>query len=151
MSTKSDLTTLITSNLADESEIQAAKHRAVENEIANNLFPDLIKDTGTESTVLLSLITGLQFNATIIKRGNLVVINGAFNSPTLLLPNTNIFQFKISEYNLPVGQLAYSNAVTYSTTRTPVLLSVDGNKIKSVVQVVANAWTYFNLTYAVAP
>lgn len=152
MSTKSDLTTLINSNLADESEIQAAKHRAVENEIADNLFPDLIHDNQNASTVLLSLIPGLVFGATVTKHGNLVVINCSFITNTLLTANTNIFQFKISEYNVPSFRLSYGSAVTYSTTsRTPNTIVAEGNKIKCLQTIQANTQTFFNLTYAVAP
>jgi len=152
MGTKSGLTTLITGNLADESEIPAQSHREVEEYIRDCMFPDLIHDNQSSSTVLLSLITGLTFGATIIRLGNLVVINGNFTTPIYLAANTNIFQFKLSEYNVPSFRLAYASAVTYSSNaRTPNTIVAEGNKIKCLTSIQASTSTFFNLIYATAP
>lgn len=152
MGTKGTLTTLITVNLADESDIQAQSHREVEEYIRDCVFPDLIQDNQSSSTVLLSLISGLTFGATISRHGNLVVINGNFNTPTYLAGNTNIFQFKLSDYNIPSFRLAYASAVTYSSTsRTPNTIVGEGNKIKCLEAIQASTNTFFNLIYATAP
>lgn len=152
MGTKSGLTTLINENLADESEIPAQLHREVEQYIRDCIFPDLIHDNQSSSTVLLSLISDLTFAATVTKHGNLVVINGNFITPVYLAANTNIFQFKLSEYNVPNFRLAYASAVTYSSNaRTPNTIVAEGNKIKCLQAIQANTQTFFNLTYATAP
>lgn len=65
--TKAELQTLITTNLPSNGNIQAVKHREVEQEIVNNIYGETFTMSGTGTW---------EYQLTLIKKGDLVYIRG---------------------------------------------------------------------------
>lgn len=103
MSTKATIQALINANLANSSMITAAEHRAVENIILNELYPNAIYETHTTTNTITTknpTLPGLNYNISIVKQGRLVTISGIlWNYTSSIVSDTEYF-FEIinSEY-----------------------------------------------------
>jgi len=101
MSTKSTIQTLINTNLADSSDILASEHRAVENALLNELYPDIVNesDSGVDFNITdkNTINTDLGYNIYIIKQGRLVTIKGEIinNSEIIISDEADNYFFEI--------------------------------------------------------
>lgn len=76
---KSDIQTLINTNLANTSNITASEHRAVEDSLLNAFYPTIINVDKTDSSILTfnSAFEGIvDYSLNICKIGRLVTITG---------------------------------------------------------------------------
>lgn len=79
MATKATIQTLINTNLATNSTITAAEHRAVENQLLNEIYPDIITVTEADTNIFTAAtISGVVFSyrLNVVKIGRLVTIKG---------------------------------------------------------------------------
>lgn len=79
MATKATIQALINANLASSSMITAAEHRAVENQLLNELYPTIITVTEADTDIFTAAtISGVVFTyrLNVVKIGRLVTIKG---------------------------------------------------------------------------
>ena len=85
MATKATIETLINTNLATNSLITAAEHRAVENQLLNEFYPSTLTVTQADTTIFTAAtISGVVFSYkfNVVKIGRLVTITGYIHLAT---------------------------------------------------------------------
>ena len=90
MSTKTQIQTLINTNLADGSSITAPEHREVENSLLNELYPTNIYETQSSNTITTENTSNFGYQIHIIKQGRLVTITGSIINNNSFIVGNNI-------------------------------------------------------------
>lgn len=98
---KASFTTLIDENLESESLITAEKHREVEFALVDEFFADIKierSDSAAENTIIIPLISGLQYELCFKKSGNIVYFSGSVGRSGGITANSDVFQIVDSAY-----------------------------------------------------
>lgn len=100
MSTRTQLQTLINTNLANASSITAAEHREVENSLLNELYPTVTFETRVSNSITTenTTYTGNNYQIYIAKQGRKVTIYGSItNSTSNMVGGSSAWFFEIIE------------------------------------------------------
>ena len=151
MSTKTTIQSLIDVNLADASSITAAEHRAVENILLSELYPNTIFETRASNTITNENtnvgFTTNDYQIYIVKQGRKVTIYGTIinGSGSIVGETTSAWFFDITnnEYKQKTGTYAYGN-VRASNGNTWVSLVDNKLFCSSIAQFQTY---YFTITY----
>jgi len=150
MATKSTIQTLINTNLADNTDILASEHRAVEDALLNELYPDSVTDSQATETYTTKAGSFINYSIRIIKSGNIAHIKGEIRNTTSgILPSQNVFLWKSNEFKPKSGVNDISfdayNANNNSTARLFLsnnVLFISSNIIPSSTNFVFDFKTY---------
>lgn len=110
MATKATIQALINANLASSSMITAAEHRAVENQLLNEFYPNTLTVTQADTTIFTAAtISGVVFSykLNVVKIGRLVTITGYIHLTTSSSITNRVYAtITNSEF---LGQVIYIN------------------------------------------
>lgn len=153
MATKTELETLITTKLADDSNIIAEEHRAVENAIVGEMFNTPIIENTSGTLVITSQSTAdITYNVAFIKQGNKVTCYGTFKNigSTVL---SDVFFLSVTDLTLNPINLVGAGFLASSTSSNVLCNLVYGvdspTGFKAVGAVARNTDYYFNFTYII--
>jgi len=144
MATKTELQTLVNTNLASGTSITALEHREVENALINALYPAKIQDTSVTTNVLTNDVLGLAYVINIWKQGNNVNVNGKIiNDTGGILSNVDLISITNADF-YPDATLFnpfyfYGSNLLFSVTSS--------NKIKLIDPLGDGLVVYFNFNY----
>lgn len=151
MATKSFIENKIYTNLADESDIPAEKHREIEQLLLDEISPDpIVFSNELPPDIILSLVPNMSFSGTISKHGRLVVINGRLKLEAgYISTGTQIFQIVNPNYRTADGLDAFCTARTRHATFPPntALMTAEHNDIFMWDSIGAGTEVYFSFTY----
>ena len=161
MATKTELETLITTKLADDSNIIAEEHRAVENAIVGEMFNvPIIENTSGTLSITSQVNSDITYNVAFIKQGNKVTCYGTFkNIGATILSDVSFLTVTDLTLNptslTPTGFLASSTSSTILCKLVFGLGSEPGlddypTEFKAVGPVAINIDYYFNFTYIIS-
>jgi len=116
MSTKTQIETSITTNLATGSDILASEVRETLELVVDNLYPTAVTDNNTTETYTTKSGTNITYSITLFKQGNLPAIKGTITNSTFgTLASQNVFTWKDNEYKPKSGYTYLFDAVQGST------------------------------------
>jgi len=116
MSTKTQIETSITTNLADSSDILASEVRETLELIVDNVYPTAVTDNNTSETYTTKAGTNITYSITLFKQGNFPAIKGTITNSTFsTLSSQNVFTWKDNEYKPKTGLTYLFDAVQGST------------------------------------
>ena len=144
MATKTELQTLVNTNLASGTSITALEHREVENALINALYPAKIQDTSVTTNVLTNDVLGLAYVINIWKQGNNVNVNGKIiNDTGGILSNVDLISITNTEFypdaSIALGYNFYGGSLLFSVTNS--------NKIKLIDSLGDGLSVSFNFNY----
>ena len=144
MATKTELQTLINTNLASGTSITALEHREVENAIIDALYPAKIEEDWITTNVFRNDIAGLRYNLIIWKQGNNVNVSGELiNATGGILSNVDLISIINPEFypdaSLFFGYNFYGGNLLFIITNS--------NKIKLIDSLGDGLTVYFNFNY----
>jgi len=145
MATKTELQTLINTNLASGTSITALEHREVENAIIDALYPARIFETSASTNVFTNDITGLVYVMTVWKQGNNVNVSGEMTNNTgRILSGEDLISITNSEF-FPDNLLIQSPYYFFASN---LLFSVTtSNKLRINDSLGDGLTVYFNFNY----
>lgn len=147
MATKTEVQSLIDTNLADASNITASEHRAVEGAFVDELYPTPIYDTQATTNVFTKIDNDYTYNFKIAKQGSVVNLSGSLGQSTGgTIGNQNIVTITDTDY-LPYAFATDQIIQAFSTSGQVVNLSITGSTIYIVGNTPNNVTFYFNGTY----
>ena len=158
MATKAEIQNLINTNLASGSNIEAVDHRAVLNEVLDNLYGikkfDENSLTATTNNVVTSEEVDLAYKIFITKTGTRVNIDGfIFNQKGTIIPsNTVFFTLSDPEYLMDttiIGQSYTLRTLGFSSTGDLdiIRISLSNQELKILDPMPISETTRFSITY----
>lgn len=161
MATKAEIQNLINTNLSSGSGIEATDHRAVLNQVLNNLYGIKKYDenslTNTTNTVVTFKEVDLAYKLFITKTGTRVNIDGfIFNQKGVIIPaNTVFFTLSNPEYlmdTLIIGQSYVVRDLGFSSTGNLdiIRLELSSQDFKILDPMPISENTRFSITYNTA-
>lgn len=134
MSTKTAIQSLIDTNLADASNITASEHRAVENSLLSELYPNVAFETRSSNTITTENtnvgFTTNDYQIYIAKQGRKVTIYGTIINGSAFIvgdrPNEWFFEIVDNEYKQKTGTYAYGNI---RASNWSAFVSLNNNKL----------------------
>ena len=161
MATKAQIQNLINTNLASGSGIEAVDHRAVLNQVLDNLYGIVTTDkneiSGTTNNVVTSTNSDFQYRLSITKQGGLVHLNGILFTPiTAVIPsNTVFFNITNPEYLMDTSSNVLLISVTSLGISTigniqTIRVSLANQQFQILDPIPVNQQIRFSLTYNTA-
>lgn len=143
MATKTTITSLINSNLADSSDILASEHRAVEIALLNAFYPTTQNETQA-TDVLTTADANFDYDLNFTKIGRLVHVTGTATnvSGSILGFGSNVFEFKTGEFypNTTINQVFNSGGIAFSITAS--------GELQALTSITVGDTIYFNFNYS---
>lgn len=144
---KTTIQSLIDTNLADTSNIEATEHREVEHALLNEMYGTVVSDTQATTNVLTANTPASRlYDVKIVKQGRKVTITGFIkNTSGSMLNNARFFSINAGEYTKDANDI-----VCYGTKRSNALairLTLEGQELWLRALIGNNDTVDFELTY----
>ena len=145
MATKSTIQSLINANLADDSDILASEHRAVENQLLNEFYGTVLTDTDLGTTNVITRVnTNYNYRFNFSKAGRNIAVNGSISNATASV----IGSFTFANITTPeYSAIPSVNLIATANDGTVVRLAINGTTISYVGNMQPNKTYYFNGVY----
>jgi hypothetical protein len=141
MAIKSTIQTLINTNLADNSDILASEHRAVEDTLLLEIYPTVIIDTNSLTPQVISP-DGLNFTYRFVfsKQGRNIAVNGSFTKTNASLSASEVIANIInSDF-----EASSTTIICHSLAGDVVRMTINADEITIIGVLPTNVAFYFN-------
>jgi hypothetical protein len=146
MATKTGLTTAIANAITVL--ITRAKLLSGLTEIVNEIYPDVVSDSGISETYTTKAGSTIAYGIRLTKAGRLCNLRGEFqNSTTSTQGSQNIFTWKNNQFK-PRAENFRGQAIGINGTNGTIQVFMNGNVLATVGNMAPDGEYYFSLTYS---
>lgn len=143
---KTTIQSLIDTNLADSSNIEASEHREVEHALLDELYGTVISDTQATTNFATAISSSRKYDIKVVKQGRKVTVTGYIKNTTgSMLNNAKFFTINAGELTKDANDI-----VCYGTKRSNALairLTLEGQDLWLRALIGNNETIDFELTY----